>query len=186
MTAFNILFGIALVLALFNLFVTGVYAKSIRQSLENAAFPPLREALKDNNHFTSSTRRAIKEREQYGMFWVPFAWSAVITLIVAWWTGSDTGMLNDADVLAIVVSLTPAIARHYTHPVRFDWLVIWTTGMESVMLVLKMQAMEARIKELEADEKRAPGELEGLRETLAAFQKATGIQSVPTQPAETE
>lgn len=93
MTTFNIVFGVALVFTLVNLFITSTYLSSIKGALIIASDAVLSDLLKDNKHFKRSREKARKEYGALTNWWMPLSWSAVCAVCVAWWTGSSNNRL---------------------------------------------------------------------------------------------
>lgn len=150
----------------------------------------LAELLKDNTHFKRSLAKARQEYRSLTNWWMPLAWSALTAICVTWWVGNGNGgTLTEQEVFWIVLALTPTIARHFTHRIDYEWLMVWTIGMQSVIIGVQIKSIEIKIAELEQIENPNPttlNQIEYLKAMLEDIKKATGIESAQLESVREE
>lgn len=149
MIAYHIVFSIACVAILYNIRSCLQYLRSIDNTVALALRKPVAEALKDNKHHKKSLRTAINEHKRLMSAWFT-GHASFMTMVSVWYLNSGTGELSEFSAFLAAIALTATLARPFTTPIDWNWLVMWNSGVQAVHVICHRESIVDRIAEIKA------------------------------------
>jgi hypothetical protein len=179
MIVYHTVFLTAVLIIFFNIRSCLKYLRAIDNTVGLAMLPPIATTLKDNQHHKKSLRTALNEHKRLMPLW--FAGHITFFIMVwVWYSGSATGELSEFAAFLAAVAMTVNISRPLTDPIKWDWLIMWRSGVQAVMVVVQREMVVARIAEIKACDDAASDpvayvELETLYDELERIDRIIGI-----------
>lgn len=174
MIVYNITFAVLLIMLAGRLYATQAYISTIRASMAIAIVPAVKEALLKNKLHRESAQKALKEYQINRLVWAPLTTGAIGVLAFVWFNGfTNNWELTTADIALLAITLTPPLARQYTHEIDIEWLNIWANGLQAVLMGCQVEALQKRVAELE--------QIENIEENQEAFIELTNLRTVLSQ-----
>lgn len=140
MIMFNLIFGLAMFVAIRTLLADLGYLSMIKHAAAVATIPSIYETLEKNTHFQKCCDRATRDFALHLKVWLPLSAIAAMTMGIVWYEGYiNNWIISEGAAIWSAIAMTSVYARPWTHPIDLDWLVRWSFGMKAVLISTQYQ-----------------------------------------------